>query len=75
MRKAQLLPALRVHVAQASAPLSWDWMSRAGGGARVISSPHPPGSYKYGLQRSLVLSAPPCSRDSRIFLCSASFVP
>lgn len=43
MREAQLLPALRVHVAQAAAPLSWDWISRAGGGARVISSPPPSG--------------------------------
>lgn len=70
-RAAQLLAALRVHVAQASAPLSWDWMSGAGGGAHVISSPPPPGSYKYGLQPSPVLSASPCSRDSRISLCSA----
>lgn len=74
-KRAQLLAALRAHVAQASAPSGRDWASRREAGP---APPRPPAAsrrYKLSLQPPLVLSAPPRSTDSRIFPCSARYNP
>lgn len=63
-RGAPLLAALRAHVAQASAPLGWDFSGRRGAG-RVAHAPAAPRFYKLRAQPPPALSAPPALQTAR----------